>query len=190
MTRRMTSGSLEMSIHVPSGTVAQAIARIGPITRQRTSLRAAIHMGVAATDSSSSTTGTAARGPSSNAMGGDMTIAPPNPVMPRTMPATAAMAAASASVSGAKEPTVHGDSLAGDEAGVLGGEEERGLGNVGTLGETPERDACDGLLSEARRKQVVRHRRIHHGGRDRIDPDSLRAQLAAQTLGERDHTRL
>src|SRR5688572_21306451 len=140
---------------------------MGPRVRQRTSWRSCTSIGAAAMPSSSSTTGTATSGPSNRANGGDMTIAPPNPVMPRMTPASAATSAASASTSGAKESTVHGDRLAGDEGRVLGGEEERRLGDVGALGEPPERDAGDGLLAETRGEHVVGHRGVDDRRRDR-----------------------
>ena len=58
-------------------------------------------------------------GPSSSASGGDITIAPPKPVMPRITPAIAPIRTASASRSGAKESTVHRDGLPGDERGIV-----------------------------------------------------------------------
>ena len=57
-------------------------------------------VGTATIDSSSRTTGTATRGPSSSASGGDITIAPPNPVMPRTAPAASALEMARIGVAG------------------------------------------------------------------------------------------
>lgn len=67
--------------------------------RQVIRLRVCHSIGAAMIDSSNRTAGTVTCGPSSSASGGDITIAPPKPVMPRTMPATNAIATDSASVS-------------------------------------------------------------------------------------------
>src|SRR5688500_4330261 len=114
---------------------------MGPITLQRTRRCVLASIGMAATPSSSSTTGTVSWAPRIIANGGDITIAPPKPVMPRITPAAIPMASARTTCSGAKESTVHGDRLAGDERGVFGGEEERRARDVGLLGEAAERDA-------------------------------------------------
>src|SRR5947207_5223180 len=100
--RRMIWGSVAIRIATPSGTVMQAAARMTPITRQRTRRCVCTSIGAATIDSSSSTTATVTCEPSSSASGGDITIAPPKPVIPRTTPAMPAIATAAVSVTSSK----------------------------------------------------------------------------------------
>src|SRR6266511_925172 len=100
--RRMIWGSVAIRIATPSGTVMQAAARMTPITRQRTRRCVCTSIGEATIDSSSSTTATVTCEPSSSASGGDITSAPPKPVIPRTTPAMPAIATAALSVKKSK----------------------------------------------------------------------------------------
>src|SRR5687768_18103503 len=160
---------------------------MGPMTRQRTWWRSCTSIGVAAIPSSSSTTGTARSGPSNSANGGDITIAPPKPVMPRITPASAATTAASARTSGAKESTVDGDGLAGDEPGAVRGEEHREARDVVAAREPAERDAREDLLAALGREELVHHLGVEHGRRDGVHADAERPQLAPEPARHRHH---
>src|SRR6478735_1207242 len=76
--------------------------------------------------------------------------------------------------------------FAGDPAGVIGGEEDRGLGNVLRLAGTAERRVLDGILFEFRTGDAggVRALGDRQGGIERIDADFLRPEFLREHAGD------
>ena len=80
------------------------------------------------------------------------------------------------------------DQRAGDVAGRVGGEKGHDGGNFVRIADTTERDLRQVVAARARLVELFEALGRDPSGRDRVDSDSLRAELAGQRLGPADET--
>ena len=101
----------------------------------------------------------------------------------------------SKALTGHRQAARHADHLAGDEAGLVGGEERDDAGDVVGLADALHRDGAhqrvvDLLPGVALAEEAAQDRRVGRSGADHVDRDAFARQLARQRLREGDDAAL
>src|SRR5436305_8669200 len=89
-----------------------------------------------------------------------------------------------------REAAADADGLAGDEGGLVRGEERDDAGDVVRLAEPPERYRPGQGLAQLRSRELGEQRGVSRAGAHAVDPDLVPCHLPGQRLGEGDHAAL